>query len=70
MNTMEKELLTSVEAAEMLGCSARHVVRKSEQGEMPSPVRIGRAIRWRKQELLAWIAQGCPSQSEGSTDED
>lgn len=29
-------------------------------GRAPKPVKIGRSTRWRRQELLEWIANGCP----------
>jgi excisionase family DNA binding protein len=45
--------------AKLLGCSARHVYRLSDGGRMPAPVRLGALVRWRRQELDAWIAGGC-----------
>lgn len=32
-------------------------------GKTPAPVRIGRAVRWRRDELLAWVDAGCPARS-------
>lgn len=29
-------------------------------GSAPQPVKLGRSTRWRRQELLDWIANGCP----------
>jgi excisionase family DNA binding protein len=45
--------------AAILGCSARHVRRLADGGEMPQPVRLGALVRWRRQDLNAWIASGC-----------
>jgi excisionase family DNA binding protein len=45
--------------AALLDCSTRHVYRLADAGRMPSPVRLGALIRWRRQDLDAWIAGGC-----------
>ena len=31
----------------------------AERGEAPRPVRVGRSVRWRRQELEDWIEGGC-----------
>jgi excisionase family DNA binding protein len=46
--------------AALLDCSPRHVYRLSDGGRMPAPRRLGSLVRWRRQELLDWIAAGCP----------
>ncbi|MCX7418876.1 MAG: helix-turn-helix domain-containing protein [Planctomycetia bacterium] len=47
-------------ASELLGgCSVRHVRRLADSGKMPSPVRLGALIRFRRSELVQWIAGGC-----------
>lgn len=40
--------------------SPRHVFRLADAGKMPPPVRIGRLVRWRRSDIAAWIAAGCP----------
>lgn len=56
------ELLDVTEVAALLGgCSTRHVYRLTDADRMPRPVRLGALVRWRRAELLAWIAAGCPS---------
>jgi len=56
----ESAALLDVKAvAEMLTCSARHVYRLSDSGEMPRPVKVGHLVRWRRKELEDWIADGC-----------
>jgi excisionase family DNA binding protein len=45
--------------AALLGCSARHVYRLADAGHMPPPVRLGALVRWRRQDLDAWLASGC-----------
>ena len=55
-------VLSSVgEVAEMLCCSERHVYRMSDSGQMPRPVKVGRLVRWRRDEVLEWVADGCPT---------
>lgn len=55
------ELLTVGEAAAMCGVSARHLRRLADSGDFPQPVKLGRAVRFRRAELLAWIASGAQS---------
>ena len=49
------------EAAQLLGISERHLWALNSSGRLPQPVRLGRSVRWRRQELLAWLEAGCPS---------
>ena len=44
-----------------LGCSQRHIYRLADAGRMPAPVKLGALVRWRRDELVSWIANGCPS---------
>lgn len=46
--------------AALLDCSARHVYRLSDADRMPRPVKLGALVRWRRQELLDWLAASCP----------
>lgn len=55
-----RELLNAEEAAEMAGVGKRSWWRHCSSGRAPAPVRIGGSVRWRKTELAAWIAAGCP----------
>lgn len=41
------------------GCSTRHVRRLADAGKMPAPLKLGTLLRWRRDEILAWIATGC-----------
>ena len=54
------ELLNVRAVAAILNCSTRHVYRLSDAGKMPRPVRLGQLVRWRREGLLQWIAEGCP----------
>jgi excisionase family DNA binding protein len=54
-------LLDVKAVATLLDCSPRHVYRLNDAGLMPPPVRLGALVRWRRQDLDAWLAAGCKS---------
>jgi len=47
--------------ARLLNVSRSFVQKLHDTGRLPSPVRLGRAVRWRRDELIAWIDAGCLS---------
>ena len=53
-------LATVDDVATLLNCSVRHVQRLSDSGRMPSPVRLGRSLRWSVAAIQEWIEAGCP----------
>lgn len=53
-------LITNREAAKMLNVSTRKLWAMQKSGELPPPIRIGRAVRWRLDALNEWVAEGCP----------
>jgi excisionase family DNA binding protein len=53
-------MLDVVDVAEMLHCSRRHIYRLSDSGRMPPPLRLGALVRWDRDVLMRWIADGCP----------
>jgi len=55
------ELLDVKSVAALLGCSGRHIYRLSDCGKMPRPLKVGSLIRWRRVDVLDWIAAGCPA---------
>ncbi|RIK77255.1 MAG: DNA-binding protein [Planctomycetota bacterium] len=57
-------LVTAEQAAAMCAVSLRTWRTWHSYGRVPRPVRIGRTLRWRRDELNAWIAAGCPKQRE------
>jgi excisionase family DNA binding protein len=59
----EAILLTAKQVAEALQVSTRTLWRMLATGQLIEPLKIGRSVRWRKQELLDWIAKGCPQRS-------
>ena len=54
-------LLDAKEVARLLSCSQRSVRRLADSGRIPAPIRLGRLVRWSRQTLQNWIAEGCPS---------
>ena len=58
-------LLTTRQVSELINCGDRTVWRWSRSGRMPAPVRIGVAVRYRRDEIERWIEAGCPL-TEGS----
>ena len=56
-------MMTADELAETLCISKRQVWRLKAKGDIPKPVRIGSSVRWRRSDILQWIAEGCPSSS-------
>ena len=56
-------LLTEPQAAELVGVAYRTWRRWTRSGLAPAPIKIGRgvrpAIRFGRDEILAWIAGGC-----------
>jgi excisionase family DNA binding protein len=62
----EAILWTAKQVAEALQVSTRTLWRMLASGQLIEPLKIGRSVRWRKQELLEWIAKGCPKRSQAS----
>ncbi len=60
------ELIDVGGVAALLNCSVRHVRRLADAGRMPSPLKLGALLRWRRTELSAWIERGCPSMRSGA----
>ena len=61
----ERELLRADEVGALFfGCSRSTVYSWLSDGWLPRPVRLaGHKNRWRRVELLDWIAAGCPPAS-------
>ena len=43
-----------------LGVSVRHVRRMDAAGQIPRPLRFGRAVRWSRVEIEEWMFAGSP----------
>lgn len=52
--------LTVADVATVIGCSRKHVYTMMDTGRMPSPMRIGRMVRWDRDVIQRWIQDGCP----------
>ncbi len=52
--------MSAGDAAKLLDISPRHLAKLYASGRLPAPVRLGRAVRWRSDELRDWLAAGCP----------
>ncbi len=52
-------LITAAQLAEMLNVSVRTLWRLRSAHQVPEPVRLGAAVRWRLDEIRKWIADGC-----------
>ena len=48
--------LSAQELAERLSVSVRHIRRMDSSGKLPTPIRIGRCVRWPVAEIEAWLA--------------
>ncbi len=47
------------EAARLCMISVSMFYKLNAAGKTPHPVRLGKLLRWRKNELLDWIEAGC-----------
>jgi excisionase family DNA binding protein len=59
---VEPATYSAPELARRLGVSERHVHRLRDAGTLPTPIRLGRLIRWNRAVIEEWIRDGCPSQ--------
>ncbi len=53
-------LLTKEHMSELLGRSVRSIYRWEREGRLPSSVNLGSQRLWVLDEVLKWIAAGCP----------
>jgi excisionase family DNA binding protein len=54
-------LIAADEVAAMLDISTRTLWRLVSAKRVVAPVRIGGSTRWRRAEVEAWVAAGCPT---------
>ncbi len=57
--------LTAKQLAALMQVSLRTLWRMRSAEQLPSPVRIGGTIRWRRDEIEKWIRDGCPPPARG-----
>lgn len=57
-------LIDTKELAGLLNIGSRTLWRLTQMRAVPAPVHLGRMVRWRLAEVLAWIEADCPPQRE------
>lgn len=60
-NSTNRLLISAAELAKMLGASVRHIRRMDANAQLPQSVRLGRLVKWRLEEIKAWIQTGMPN---------
>lgn len=56
-----RPLLVDIHAlAVLLDRSVASLERDQAAGRLPAPVRIGGSKKWRRADIEAWVAAGCP----------
>ncbi len=63
-------LLNAKQVGFMLNLSRATVYRLNAEGRLPRPVHLGRATRWRREELVQWVEAGCPSRERWELEQD
>lgn len=53
-------LINANELGKLLGLGRTKVYEMKKSGQLPCPVKIGGSVRWRREEVEAWVAAGCP----------
>ncbi len=56
-------LVDARKAASMCGIGRTLWYDLGSAGRLPKPIRLGRRLLWRVDEIKAWIAAGCPGRS-------
>jgi excisionase family DNA binding protein len=59
VDNAEPLLAPAAVVAEMLNVSVRTLWRLNSSKAIPPPVRLGGNVRWRRDEIKKWIAEGC-----------
>jgi predicted DNA-binding transcriptional regulator AlpA len=62
MNTLTttSDLMTAGDVAKLLHLDVRTVRRMRLMSQIPDPVRIGNALRWRRRDIERWIEERAP----------
>ena len=62
MDAVQKSILVDAnQAAALLGMSRSSFLRLDQRGLLgPRSVRLGRLVRWHRQQIEAWASAGCP----------
>ena len=54
-------LINANELAKILGISQRTIWRLIASGKLIQPIRIGKNVRWRLDQVNQWIENDCPT---------
>src|SRR6516162_6860453 len=57
---LESLLIPDTVAAALAGIGRSTWWRLHAAGKTPAAIKIGRAVRWNRAEIVAWIEAGCP----------
>ena len=63
-NTPQPLAISARELARLLDVSPRQVWRLNSTGKLPKPIRLGGSVKWRREEIVAWLGQNCPDRAE------
>ena len=58
----ESLLVDSKQACKLLKVSERKLWQMWNSDVMPKPMKIGRVVRWSREDLVKWVQEGCPTQ--------
>ena len=58
-------MMTVGEIATLLNVGIATVWRMRDCGRIPPPLKIGAIVRWRRDDIERWIADGCPDMRGG-----
>jgi predicted DNA-binding transcriptional regulator AlpA len=61
----EPLLLSPSAVAALTQKSVRTIWRDHASGMLPEPVRAGRCLRWRWEDIRRWVDDGCPTRNQG-----
>ena len=61
---VEPSLLSTSQAAALVGVKIRTWYTWDRLGFVPKPVKISKKLFWRREELLAWIDEDCPKRED------
>ncbi len=50
-------LLTVEDVAKLIGVSSKSCYDKYQKGFLPCPIRIGRLLRWRREDIEKWLLE-------------
>lgn len=60
VENVERVFVTASQFAVMLQVSKRTLCRLRSAGKVPRPMRVGGIVRWRLDDIVQWMAAGCP----------